>query len=371
VKLALRELRRRPSRFLAAAGVLTLISLLLMFLGGLLDGLVRNATGAVRAQPGGLLVFSADAQDSFLRSRIAADIRARIEAVPGVERAAGIGIVQLGARVPGAGPRELADVALFGYEWAPSGVPGPPADGETYADSSLRADGVREGMQLQLGPARTPVTVVGFVEDTNYLGQGGLWASPRTWRDVLDANRPAQRLPEGVFQSLVVGVDADASPGDVAAAIAEATGGAARARTRQQAADALPGVADQRRVFNQIIGVTVVIALVVVGLFFALVTVERTALYGVLKAVGARSATLFGGLVVQACTVTLVASVVAGGLALALDASLPPGSIPLSISAWRLGTSVALMLAAAVVGCAFSLRRVLRVDPASAIGSAG
>src|SRR5690606_34903531 len=36
--LALRELRRRPGRFLVAAAILTLIALLLMFLGGLLDG---------------------------------------------------------------------------------------------------------------------------------------------------------------------------------------------------------------------------------------------------------------------------------------------------------------------------------------------
>ena len=52
--------------------------------------------------------------------------------------------------------------------------------------------------------------------------------------------------------------------------------------------------------FNQIIGVTLVIAIVVVALFFALLTVERIGLYGMLKAIGARSRTLFGGVVVQA-----------------------------------------------------------------------
>ena len=55
--------------------------------------------------------------------------------------------------------------------------------------------------------------------------------------------------------------------------------------TVPQAIEALPGVSQQQTVFNQIIGITVVIALVVVGLFFALITVERIGLYGVLKAV--------------------------------------------------------------------------------------
>ena len=66
-----------------------------------------------------------------------------------------------------------------------------------------------------------------------------------------------------------------------------ATGGATEyAHRSPQAIDAIPGVEQQRATFNQIIGVTVVIAVVVVALFFALLTVERTGLYGVLKAIG-------------------------------------------------------------------------------------
>jgi putative ABC transport system permease protein len=43
--------------------------------------------------------------------------------------------------------------------------------------------------------------------------------------------------------------------------------------------------------------------------------------------------------------------------------------VPLDVSVSRIVSSAALLLVAAVVGCSFSLRRVLRVDPASAIGS--
>jgi putative ABC transport system permease protein len=89
----------------------------------------------------------------------------------------------------------------------------------------------------------------------------------------------------------------------------------------------------------------------------------------VLKALGARSSTLFSGVVAQAVVVTALASVVAGGLAFVIDGVTPPGSIPLDMSGSRVLTSAVLLLVAAVVGCAFSLRRVLRVDPAAAIGS--
>ena len=108
MRLALRELRRHPGRFVTATVVLTLVAALVMFLGGLLDGLIRNSTDAVRAQDGDLIVYSSTSRASFLRSRIDPDTRALVESVPGVAASGGVGLVQLGARVPGNGPRDLA-----------------------------------------------------------------------------------------------------------------------------------------------------------------------------------------------------------------------------------------------------------------------
>jgi putative ABC transport system permease protein len=366
--LALRELVRRPGRFATATVILTLIAILLMFLGGLLDGLIRTSTGAVRAQDADAIVYSPAARASFLRSRIEPDLRADIEALDGVEEVGGLGVVLLGARVPGNGPRDLANVALWGYELAPEGVPEPPADGAAWADEVLQADGVELGQTILVGPARTPVTIEGWVENTSYNGQAGLWANADTWHAALAANRPDAVLADGVFQALVV--RGAGSPDDVVATIEAALGDRTVALTIPDAIDEIPGVTEQQTTFNQILGVTVVIALVVIALFFALLTVERGALYGVLKAVGARSRTIFAGLVLQAVVVTFVAAAIAGVAVIVLDLLIPPGSVPLAISAGRIAVSIGLLLGAAIVGCAFSLRRVLRVDPASALGSA-
>ncbi len=364
MKLALKELRRRPGRFATATVIITLIAILLMFLGSLLDGLIRSSTGAIRAQDADAIVYSSTAQASFPRSRIDVDVRAQVEGLPGVEETGGIGLVQLGARVPGNGPRDLANVALFGYQLAPNGVPEPPPAGQAYADDVLEADGVEVGMTILLGPARTPVEVIGFVSDTSFNGQGGLWTSEETWRATLIENRPDAQLADGVWQALVVRGD-----DDVASQIDAATSGATDSYTVTEAVNAIPGVEEQQGTFSQIIGVTIAVALVVIGLFFALLTVERLSLYGVLKALGAKSMTIFGGLMVQAVVVTLIASAVAAVLVVLLDLLIPPGSIPIFVSAGSILSSTALLLLAAAVGCSFSLRRVLKVDPASAIGT--
>ena len=78
MKLPLREMRRRPNRFVVATVVLSFLATLLMFLGGLLDGLYLGSTGAIRAQQADAVVFSQSALDSFLRSRITADERAQV-----------------------------------------------------------------------------------------------------------------------------------------------------------------------------------------------------------------------------------------------------------------------------------------------------
>ena len=367
MKLAWRELVRQPGRFVVAGVILTLIAILLMFLGGLLDGLLANSTGALRAQRADRVVYSATSKDSITRSRIEAPVRAAVEQAVRGGAVGGLGSLQLGARVPGRGPRDLVPVVLFGYELAPKGFPTkPPARGQVYADTSLKARGVRAGTVLQLGPARTRVTVVGFTADSQYSGQGTLWGTLDTWRATVAANRPDAAVGTDVVQALVVR-DAVGHPA-TSAAIDQATNHATHTLTIDQAINALPGVSQQQATFNQIIGVTVVIAIVVVALFFALLTVERVGLYGVLKAIGASSGSLFAGVVLQAVAVTLSASALGAVAALVLAAVIPAGSIPFVALPSRLISSVVFLLIASVVGCGFSLRRVLKVDPAAAIG---
>lgn len=361
LRLPFIELRRTPRRFMVATVVLAFLSTLLLFLGGLLDGLYLGSTGAIRSQRADVIVYSAAARDSFLRSRITPDVRAEVAAAPGVSAVGGIGFVLLGAKVPG--QTELANVAIAGYELPPEGVPTPPADGEGIADDRLQDDGVRNGDTLLVGPAGTPIKVIGFTNDTNYLLQGSVWVNLTTWRQVQDANRPDSALADGVVQALVA-----SGSGDVVRSIDAATKGATVTRTRADAVLALPGVRQQRDTFNQIIYSTLAVVLAVVGLFFSLLTIERLALYGVLKAIGASSRRLFVGVIAQAVVVSVIAFGVGALLALGAGAVIP-AKVPLQLVPARFVSTFVGVLVAAVFGGAISLRRVLKVDPASAIGT--
>ena len=109
------------------------------------------------------------------------------------------------------------------------------------------------------------------------------------------------------------------------------------------------------------------VAGLVVALFFALVVLERIGLLGMLKAVGASTRQLAVGLVTQAVLVALGAFVLGGAISLAL-AAIVPAEVPVELEAGRAIITGVGVLATALIGSAVSFRRIVRIDPASAVG---
>ena len=225
---------------------------------------------------------------------------------------------------------------------------------------------MKAGQTLLLGPQRYPVSVVGWVSDTDFLLQGGLWGALDTWREVLGSARPDQVLAPGTYQVLTVSTTAGADPARVATAIDAATGGKTQTVTRSFAVDSLPGIKQQRSTFNAIIDTTFFVAALVVALFFVLLTIERVTIYAVFKAIGASSGQLFAQVVLQAVVIAVVSFMVGALLALAVGSLIPP-QVPLQFSAGRALEVAVGLVVMSTLGSAVSLRRVVRIDPATAI----
>lgn len=365
MRLALRELRRRRRTFAPTMLALALLVVLLLSLGGLLDGLFLDSTGALRQQEAPLAVYSDSARDSVIRSRITPETRAVVDSVPGVARTTGFGVALVGGRVRGR--TTVADTAVVGYEGGVTGVPAPPRPGTAWADRSLRADGVAVGSTVRVGPSEIPLRIVGWVRDTNFLQQGGLWVEPGTWREILAESRPGAAVGDDTFQVLWVTPRTGVDPATLAARVDRATGDT-DTLTRDDAVLAIPGIKEQRSTFTQIIGTTYLVAALVVALFFALLTLERTPMFGVLKAIGASTRQLAGTLVTQAVAVTAVAYVLGTVVGVGLALATPP-EVPLTLTPGRAVSVAVGIFVAALLGSAVSLRRLSRIDPASAIGT--
>jgi putative ABC transport system permease protein len=142
------------------------------------------------------------------------------------------------------------------------------------------------------------------------------------------------------------------------------------ALTRADAASKSPGVAQVSRSFLVIFLLYGLVVPLVVGLFFLIVTLQKSRALTLLRAIGARSRTLVWSLLVQ------VLAVVGFGVALGALLYLPVsfqrvGSIPLRFDAVALlGWGLA-VLALALLSSWFSARRILAIEPVEALTGGG
>ena len=232
MKLALRELRRRPGRFVTATVILTLVAVLVMFLGGLLDGLIR---GSHRSPAGpGRPTSSCTPTSQYVvrpqpdRRRTRARRRGRRPGVAARAASASCSSAR-GSRATAHAtwPRRHCSAT----SWRPSACPTHQRPARSTPTTCCAPTASRSGWRSCSARLASPVTVIGFVTDVSYSGQGTLWAAPDTWRDVLAANRPDVQLPDDVFQALVVRADADADPPSSPRRSTSDTGGATESLT--------------------------------------------------------------------------------------------------------------------------------------------
>jgi len=363
--LALRELQRGRGRFAAIVSALGLLVFLVLVLGALADGLFYGSTGAVRSTSATAFAFDDQAEGSLVRSRLDIQDVERFASAPGVESAGPVGVLLTG----GQGPAGEINVAVFGMDPGSAGtpvtlsegrLPGPTENFAVAADTRLTDQGVVVGSTIDVGGVQA--TVVGLVTDSSYQLQPSLWTNVETWRAMRDAVRPELRGQPSGINAVALILASDAS----IPAVAQAVPGTA-VLTSEATGLAIPGVEQQSSTLNAIIYTTLAVAALVVALFFALLVLEKRELFAALKALGSSTSRLGGGVIVQAA-VASVLGVVLGTVVARLFGLVIPAQVPTLFRLDTLITISAFTVVAGVVGALFSLRRIARIDPATAIG---
>jgi putative ABC transport system permease protein len=116
-------------------------------------------------------------------------------------------------------------------------------------------------------------------------------------------------------------------------------------------------------------GLLLAVSALVVGAFFTVWTIQRSADLAVLRAIGASTFFLIRDALAQALIVLTVGGVV--GTALAVGAGfLAQRSVPLVLNLGTTVTPLLTILAVGMVGAGLALRRITSVDPLTALGAA-
>ncbi len=371
MELALAEIRRRRGRWGSIVAAVAFIVFLVLVLAALSDGLFIGTSGALQTGDSDALVYSIDGRRSLVRSELQLSDLAEVAAVDGVADVGALGVL-LATRAAGG---DTYDIAVMGHIPGHAGEPTRLVDGRrstvgeefvAVADVSLQDEGISLGDSVTLTDSSQPIEIIGFVENSQYLLAATVWVPLETWQALRFEVRPETIGGGPIAQAFPILLESDMTVDVVGAAIDEALG-TTETVSKDEAILSLPGVDQQQSTFNAIIMVSFVVVGIVIALFFALITLEKRGQFAILKAIGSSNGLLLRGVLVQAIIATIAGYVLGWGLSRLLALALP-SSVPVE---FLTGTALALFAATILmgaIGALFSFRRIIRIDPAAALG---
>ncbi len=380
--LALKEIWRGRGRFILFSLVIALITVLVLFVAALAEGLGAGNRNYIEKLNADLIAYQANVDLSIGASRIGQDRLNRIRRVEGVAAAGPIGTAS--ASLVFADGREALNVALIGVE---AGMPGEPP---VVVGEGLRSRRGKEAVLDRQVALRTGVNVgdtitvksiqdteeqfydlrvVGISDDRQYSLQPAVIVPILIW----DQIRPQALVggdPNAEIVANIVGIQA-VDPAQ-AAVVAERIATQVKdvvAVDRVTAYQATPGYSAQQSTLNTQRYFALLIGILVIGGFFQILTLQKVAQIGMLKAIGAANATVGLASIIQIVAVTMAGVFIGAAVTLLLSLGFPP-TIPIVFAPSAVWAAIGSLLLIGPIGGLVSVRYSLKVEPLTALGLA-
>jgi putative ABC transport system permease protein len=365
--LALREIRHARLRTLLIVMVIALVAWLVFLLSGLANGLASDNGASLEKMDAEGLVFERDVRLFLHRSILPMDAVAEAAQVEGVSAATPIG--HLTVTVMDDTGADRIDATVLGID--PAGFLAPDPDsgvaltdapaGGVVVDDEFKDHGIGLGDTIQVTPSGEVYTVVGFTSGEKYNHLPVIFMPLADWQALkFKSPEEAGGLTDPISAVVVRG------DRGVLDRIAAAMPGVETA-TRQDVIQALPGYSSEMATVSTILAFLFVIAALVMAVFFYVITLQKTSLFGVLKAIGASTRSLAVDLVGQVAVLTVIGAAI-GALLANIVSALIPANVPFSLSNDVVILYGLVLLVVAVLGSLLSAWRIARIDPLLAIG---
>lgn len=352
--LAIRDLWWARGRFALMAGAIALITLLVVMLSGLTEGLGRQSTSAITSLRTDRVAIERPPSGETLSmstSRVSRTALEHARNQPGVRAADPIGISSTRISI-GSTP---APATLFGVDPGAAVAPHGLTAGSAVVSNDLAdAHGIRTGDTVTVNG--TKLRVAGIVDDASFSHVPVVWAPRSLWLRTSGATGG-----EGTVLAIRTGKGFDAGSFDTATGLI--------AKTRAGSLSAIGSYSAENGSLTMIRGLLIAISALVIGAFFTVWTVQREGDLAVLKAIGARTGYLLRDALGQALLTLLIGGGVGTAAALALGLAVR-GQVPVVIDVSTVAAPFALMVAVGLLGATAALRRVVTVDPMTALAGA-
>ncbi|HEH0534778.1 TPA: FtsX-like permease family protein [Staphylococcus aureus] len=347
--LAWNEIRRNKLKFGLIIGVLTMISYLLFLLSGLANGLINMNKEGIDKWQAGAIVLNKDANQTVQQSVFnKKDIENKYKKQATLK--------QTGEIVSNGHQKD--NVLVFGVEKSsflvPSLIEGHKAtkDNEVLADETLKNKGFKIGDTLSLSQSDEKLHIVGFTESAKYN------ASPVIFTNDATIAKINPRLTGDKINAVVV---RDTNWKD------KKLNQELEAVSINDFIENLPGYKPQNLTLNFMISFLFVISATVIGIFLYVMTLQKTSLFGILKAQGFTNGYLANVVISQTLILALFGTAF-GLLLTGVTGAFLPDAVPVKFDVLTLLVFAIVLMIVSVLGSLFSILTIRKIDPLKAIG---
>ncbi len=384
---AIKEILHGKLKFGMIMFTISLIVALIVVLSAFSEGLISGMTGAVGQLQGDVVVFQGDTYLTLERSVLTSDAVEEIKTVEGVKSAYGVGHVQVSVD----SSNEPFDGHIFGME-DKALVDLPVVEGsesrdlekdQVIIDKSAQDKGVEVGDELHLEPTERKLEVAGFTEGRRFVMAPVFYVTMDTWEEIrlatllgrmeeaAEEQAAGQTMPsaaimaESVKDSATIAV-AELEEDTTASDVENALGEDFDVEPVKEAALSMKGMPIMLMQVNGMEFVALFIGAIVIGVFFYIITLNKTGQIAAVKALGASSGYLYRQLLLQITLLVTAGAIIGTLLAVTSSRFMPPTmGFDLRISRWAV--TIAAVYLTAYLGSLFSLRSILQIDPATAL----
>lgn len=347
--LAWNEIRRNKLKFGLIIGVLTMISYLLFLLSGLANGLINMNKEGIDKWQADAIVLNKDANQTVQQSVFnKKDIENKYNKQATLK--------QTGEIVSNGHQKD--NVLVFGVEKSSFLVPrlieGHKAtkDNEVLADETLKNKGFKIGDTLSLSQSDEKMHIVGFTESAKYN------ASPVIFTNDATIAKINPRLTGDKINAVVV---RDTNWKD------KKLNQELEAVSINDFIENLPGYKPQNLTLNFMISFLFVISATLIGIFLYVMTLQKTSLFGILKAQGFTNGYLANVVISQTLILALFGTAF-GLLLTGVTGAFLPDAVPVKFDVLTLLVFAIVLMIVSVLGSLFSILTIRKIDPLKAIG---
>ncbi|NWG05503.1 MAG: ABC transporter permease [Chloroflexi bacterium] len=374
--LALKEVFRNKGRFLLVSLVIALITLLVLFIAALGEGLANGNRQYIANLDAQLIVFLEKSDFIIPSSRLETNTARTVRRVDGVADAGPIytsntEIVSL---------QEPLKVSMLGAE---PGRPGMPEilEGREFRGGEAREtvidrgvairSGIKVGDEIEIRSTQGTddqfftLEVVGLVDGQSYAFQPTIFVPVTTWEKI----RPQSEadLNSDTPYPNIIAVKLE-DPGQIELVKARLLANVPNIEVADidTTINNVPGYSAQQGTVQTQGFFTLLIGVLVIGGFFQIQILQKVPQIGVLKAIGSSNGVVGWAAVIQIVVVTAIGVAIGGGLTYVFSLFLP-ATIPFVFDGVRSIAAVILLLLIGPFGGLVSIIYAVRIEPLKAL----